>query len=90
MPGALWGKLVGRALRQRTGAFESLLRLVGPDGTVRDFCMLSRRQKTLAVNIPSRRSKGPRRLLSDDTGLKIAGESEWNSALGRVGIERVA
>ncbi|OLS50437.1 IS5 family transposase, partial [Rhodovulum sulfidophilum] len=44
------------ALRQRTGFVESLLQLVGLDWTVPDFSTLSRRQKTLTVNIPYRRS----------------------------------
>ena len=50
--------LFGMALRQTTGFVESLLRLVGLDWTVPDFSTLSRRQKTLAVNIPYRGSKG--------------------------------
>jgi hypothetical protein len=44
--------LFGKALRQTTGFVESLLRLVGLDWTVPDFSTLSRRQKTLTVNIP--------------------------------------
>ena len=48
--------LFGMALRQTTGFVESLLRLVGLDWTVPDFSTLSRRQKTLAVNIPYRGS----------------------------------
>ncbi len=47
----------GMALRQTTGFVESLLRLVGLDWAVPDFSTLSRRQKTLAVNIPYRGSK---------------------------------
>jgi hypothetical protein len=55
--------LFGMALRQTTGFVESLLQLVGLDWTVPDFSTLSRRQKTLAVNIPYRGSKGPLHLL---------------------------
>ena len=44
--------LFGMALRQTTGFVESLLRLIGPDWTVPNFSTLSRRQKTLKVNIP--------------------------------------
>jgi hypothetical protein len=51
------------ALRQTTGFVESLLRLVGLDWSVPDFSTLSRRQKTLVVNIPYRGSKGPLHLL---------------------------
>tara|TARA_R110002096_G_C14547673_1_gene718977 strand:- start:454 stop:1284 length:831 start_codon:yes stop_codon:yes gene_type:complete len=71
--------LFGMALRQTTGFVESLLRLVGLDWSVPDFSTLSRRQKTLAVNIPYRGSKGPVHLLIDSTGIKVEGEGEWNA-----------
>ena len=57
--------LFGMALRQATGFVEILLRLVRLDWTVPDFSALSPRQTTLAVNIPSRGSKGPLHLLID-------------------------
>ena len=71
--------LFGMALRQTTGFVESLLRLVGLDWDVPDFSTLSRRQKTLAVNIPHRGSQGPLHLLIDSTGIKVEGEGEWNA-----------
>ena len=71
--------LLGMPLRQRTGFVESLLRLVGLDWTVPDFSTLSRRQKTLAVNISYRGSKGPLHLLIDSTGIKVEGEGEWHA-----------
>ncbi|MBL3559672.1 IS5 family transposase [Rhodovulum sulfidophilum] len=71
--------LFGMALRQTTGFVKSLLRLVGLDWTVPDFNTLSRRQKTLAVNIPYRGSKGPRQLLIGSTGIKVEGEGEWHA-----------
>ncbi len=71
--------LFGMALRQTTGFVESLLPLVGLDWTVPDFSTLSRRQKTLAVNIPYRGSNGPLHLLIDSTGIKVEGEGEWNA-----------
>ena len=46
--------LFGMALRQTTGFVESLLRLIDLNWTVLNFGTLSRRQKTLKVNIPSR------------------------------------
>lgn len=67
------------ALRQTTGFVESLLRLVGLDWTVPDFSTLSRRQKTLAVNVPYRGSNGPLHLLIDSTGIKVEGEGEWHA-----------
>ena len=71
--------LFGMALRQTTGFVESLLQLVGLDWTVPDFSTLSRRQKTLAVSIPYRGSKGPLHLLIDSTGIKVEGEGEWHA-----------
>ncbi len=53
------------ALRQTTGFVESLLRLIGLNWAAPDFSTLSRRQKTLAVNIPYRGSNGPLHLLID-------------------------
>lgn len=44
-----------------------------------DFSTLSRRQKTLAVNISNRGSKGPLHLLVDSTGIKVEGEGEWHA-----------
>ena len=71
--------LFGMALRQTTGFVESLLQLVGLDWAVPEFSTLSRRQKTLAVNIPYRGSKGPLDLLVDSTGIKVEGEGEWHA-----------
>lgn len=71
--------LFGMALRQTTGFVESLLRLIGLDWAVPDFSTLSRRQKTLEVNIPYRGSDGPLHLLVDSTGIKVEGEGEWNA-----------
>jgi hypothetical protein len=71
--------LFGMALRQTTGFVESLLRLIGLDWEVPDFSTLSRRQKTLKVNIPYRGSQGALHLLIDSTGIKVEGEGEWNA-----------
>lgn len=51
--------LFDMALRQTTGFVGSLLRLIGLNWAVPDFSTLSRRQKTLAVNIQYRGSNGP-------------------------------
>ncbi len=47
------------------------MQLTGLDWDVPDFSTLSRRQRTLAVNIPFRGSNGPRHLLIDSTGIKV-------------------
>lgn len=70
--------LFGMALRP-TGFVESLLRLVGLDWAVPDFSTLSRRQKTLTVDIPYRGSNGPLNLLIDSPGIKAEGEGEWHT-----------
>jgi hypothetical protein len=72
--------LFGMALRQTTGFVESLLRLICLDWAVPDFSTLSRRQKTLKVNIPYRGSNGPLHLLVDSAGIKVEGEGEWNAS----------
>ena len=66
----------GASTDNRVG--ESLLRLIGLDWEVPDFSPLSRRQKTLKVNIPCRGSNGPLHLLVESTGIKVEGEGEWN------------
>lgn len=71
--------LFGMALRQMTGFVESLLRLSGLNWSVPDFSTVSRRQKTLAMNIPYRGSQGPLHLLNGSTGIKVEGEGEWNA-----------
>jgi hypothetical protein len=53
--------------------------LSGLDWSVPNFSTLSRRQKTLAVNIPYRGSQGALHLLIDSTGIKVEGEGEWNA-----------
>lgn len=68
--------LFGMALRQTTGFVESLLQLIGLDWAVPDFSTLSRRQKTLKVNIPYRGSDGPLHLLIDIEPVSATGSSE--------------
>lgn len=71
--------LFGFALRQTTGFVESLLRLAGLAWSVPDFSTLSRRQKSLTVDIPYRGSEGPLRPPIDSTGIKVEGEGEWRT-----------
>ena len=71
--------LFGMALRQTSGFVESLLCLIGLDWDKPDFSTLSRRQKTLSVNIPHRGSQGALHLLIDSTGIKVEGGGEWNA-----------
>lgn len=66
------------ALRQTTGFVESLLRPVELDWKVPDFSTLSRRHKTLVMNIPYRGSQAPLHFLVDSTGIKVEDEGEWH------------
>ena len=69
--------LFGLPLRQTTGMVASILSMAGLDWPVPDFSTLSRRQKTITVQIPSRRAAGPLNLLVDSTGIKFLGDGEW-------------
>ncbi len=71
--------LFGMALRRTTGFVHSLLRLIRLDWTVPNFSTLSRRQKSLKVNIPYRGSDGPLHLLIESTGIKVEREGEWSA-----------
>ena len=67
----------GLALRQTIGMVASLLRMAGLNWPVPDYSTLCRRQKTVAVQVPYRRSGGNLNLLVDSTGVKMRGEGEW-------------
>ncbi len=69
--------LFGLALRQTIGMVESLLKLAGLDWPVPDFSTLCRRQSTVTIQIPFRRSDGNLNLLVDSTGVKVRGDGEW-------------
>ena len=65
-------------LRQTLGLVQSLLQLADLDWPVPDYSTLSRRQKTLKVQLPYRGSgAGALDLLVDSTGIKFVGEGEW-------------
>ena len=69
--------LFGLPLRQTTGMVASIPSMAGLDWPVPDFSTLSRREKTITVQIPSRRAPGPLNLLVDSTGIKFLGDGEW-------------
>lgn len=69
--------LFGLPLRQTTGMVGSILSMAGLDWSVPDFSTLSRRQKTIAVQMSNRRAPGPLNLLVDSTGIKFLGDGEW-------------
>ena len=59
--------LFGLPLRQTTGMVGSIVSMAGLDWSVPDFSTLSRRQKTIAVQMSNRRVTGPLNLLVDST-----------------------
>ena len=61
---------------QTTGFVERLLRLIDLDWVVPNFSTLSRRQKTLKLNIPYRGSQGPLPLLIDIEPVNATGSRE--------------
>lgn len=69
--------LFGLPLRQTTGMVSSILKMAGLDWPVPDFSTLSRRQKTITVQLSFRRAKAPLNLLVDSTGIKFLGDGEW-------------
>jgi hypothetical protein len=70
--------LFGLALRQAIGMVESLPKLAGlEDWPVPDYSTLCRRQKTVSIQIPFRRSGDHLNLLVDSTGVKVRGDGEW-------------
>ena len=69
--------LFGLPLRQTIGMVASILSMAELDWPVPDFSTLSRRQKTITVQVPSRRAPGPLNLLVDSTGIKFLGDGEW-------------
>lgn len=69
--------LFGLALRQSLGLIQSLLELGKVNWRVPDFSTVSRRQRTLQVQLPYQRSATALDLLVDSTGIKFLGEGEW-------------
>lgn len=65
--------LFGLALRQTIGMVGSLLRMAGLDWPVPDYSTLCRRQGTVTIQVPYRRSGGNLNLLVDSTGVKVRG-----------------
>lgn len=64
-------------LRQTQGFFHSILELLDMVLDVPDYTTLSRRQKSLSVNLPRRQKDEPLHVVIDASGLKVYGEGEW-------------
>ena len=72
--------LFGLPLPQTIGMVFSILSSAGLDWPIPDFSTLSRRQKTITVEISSRLGAGPLNLLVDRTAMKFLGNGEWLAA----------
>ena len=64
-------------LRATEGLVCSLLSLLEVDLPIPHYSTLSRRARSLEVQLSTRVSKGPLHLVIDSTGLKLYGEGEW-------------
>lgn len=79
---AIQARLVLKAVfdlpyRRVEGLAGSIVRLLGLTLSIPDHTLLSRRAKTLRVEIPRRARTGLIHLVVDSTGLKVYGEGEW-------------
>lgn len=74
--------------RSLEGFGRSLMRLMGLDLPIPDHSHLSRRARTLVVQIPRRDRTGPIHVVVDATGLKVFGEGEWTVRQHGVGKRR--
>jgi len=72
--------LFRRPLRQTEGFLRSLLALLDLDLDTPDHTTLSRRARSLDVQLRRHASVGPIHLVIDSTGLSIVGEGQWAAA----------
>lgn len=70
-------QVFGLPNRSVEGLARSLMRLMGLELPVPDHTVLSRRARTLTVQIERRERSGPIHVVADSTGLKVFGEGEW-------------
>ena len=63
--------------RQVEGLMHSIVELMKVDLDIPDYTTLSRRQKSLQIQLPVRRREEPLHVVIDSTGVKIFGEGEW-------------
>lgn len=65
-------------LRATKGLMESIIRQLGLDLDVMCYTTLSRRSRTLSVEVGAHRRRSKIHLVVDSTGVKIYGEGEWH------------
>ncbi len=71
--------LYGLALRQTIGFAGSIFELMGVSVDLPVHTTLSRRQKTLTIDLPTKPASGSRHVVVDSTGIKVYGEGEWKT-----------
>ena len=71
--------LYGLALRQTIGFAGSIFELMGVSVDLPVHTTLSRRQKTLTIDLPTKPAPGGRHVVVDSTGIKVYGEGEWKT-----------
>ena len=67
-------------LRQTEGFLKSVFRMMGVELVVPDHATLSRRSRSLDVELHQARPGEPLVLIIDSTGLSIVGQGEWAAA----------
>jgi hypothetical protein len=82
------GLVLKLPLRQSIGLVQSLFERAGINLPVPDYSTLSRRSRTLEIDLGVARSDRPRHLVIDSTGLKVYGEGEWKVRQHGVGKRR--
>lgn len=69
----------GLAGRQAVGFVASIFALMNVELAVPEHSTVSRRTKTLALDLPVLPKEGARHIVIDATGIKIYGEGEWKT-----------
>lgn len=78
----------GLSLRATQGFLKSLFKMMGQDVDCPDYTTLSRRAKTVKVNIERSKPTEDLQLVVDSTGLKVGGAGEWHRRKHRDGHKR--
>lgn len=70
-------EVYGLPLRATEGLTRSILKLLKVELTVPCYTTLSRRRRSLEVELPRRKKSEPLHMVVDSTGIKVYGEGEW-------------
>jgi IS5 family transposase len=70
-------EVYGLPLRATEGLTRSVVRLLGAEMSIPCYTTLSRRRRSLEVELPRRQKSEPLHMVVDSTGIKVYGEGEW-------------